>query len=487
MGIPKENFSFAGYFAQILQTKEVMNAVDSGITEVINLWEEGSTAKKFASKPAKWVLKKNFSNHTNGPKKNDQKKEELLSLLKHPDVLEYISSILPIIFNNISEIIHAMVVSLENNPEEKQLEMISRFFSSFNTEKTGETLTSLARTLTLLHKNNPKLLTDTIILKLRTFLEHTDFSEFKNAFDHSKEDIDSILKGANDLAFEFPAKLVTLLSFLPGVSNHLLVFLEDIIKRFNDLPADILADILISFLKEMDGKTIGNFINNINEMIRQVHTGSALIGEAGVPQFSTELLKKSRIMVEQIDPVVMMKAQKAVLDGKEVLQKTFQQIAGENSELLTGSLEDLSAKNNSKIRLFIHKLETIEDLGEEDAAKALATGISKWNGYDFAEVVNATSILLNSLNAHSPDVLKKSIDEFTATLDIDEISESVSWISGDVGSSLKPFIRATAPALIKEIIGCLSPDYDETDENNDQIDEAREMLRQFITGREKQL
>lgn len=483
MGIPEEKFSFAGYFAQILQTKEVMNAVDSGITEVLNLWGEGSTAKKFASKPAKWVVKKNFSNNTNGHEKNDHEKEELLSLLKHPDLLALISSTLPTIFNNISEIIHAMVVSLENNPEEKQLEMLSCFFSSFNTEKTAQTLTALARTLNSLHKNNPKLLADTIILKLRTFLEHTDFSEFKNAFDHSKEDIDSILKGANDLAFEFPAKLVTLLSFFPGVSNHLLFFLKDIIKRFNDLPADILADILMSFLKEMDGKTIGNFINNINEMIRQVHTGSALIGEAGVPQFSTELLRKSRIMIEKIDPVVMMKAGRAVLDGREVLQKTVQQIAGETPELLTGSLENLSAKKNSKIRLFKHKLETIEDLDEEDAAKALATGISKWNGYDFAEVVNATSNLLNLLNAHSPELLKKSIDEFTATIDIDEISESISWISGDVGSSLKPVIRATAPVLIKEIIGCLSPD---GDENDDQIDEVREMLCQFITGREKQ-
>jgi len=221
---------------------------------------------------------------------------------------------------------------------------------------------------------------------------------------------------------------------------------------------------------------------SLTQFISSAGTGSALIGEAGVPQFSTELLRKSKIMIEKIDPVVMMKAGRAVLDGKEVLQKTFQQIAGETTELLTGSLENLSAQKNSKIRLFKHKLETIEDLSEEDAAKALTTGISKWNGYDFAEVVNATSTLLNSLNEHSPDVLKKSIDEFTATLDIDEISESVSWISGDVGSSLKPFIRATAPVLIKEIIGCLSPD---CDENDDQIDEAREMLRQFITGREK--
>ena len=36
-------------------------------------------------------------------------------------------------------------------------------------------------------------------------------------------------------------------------------------------------------------------------------------------------------------------------------------------------MKKFNNQKNSKIRLFKHKLETIEDLGEEDAAKALAT------------------------------------------------------------------------------------------------------------------
>lgn len=474
-GVPKEKFSFASYFAEILQTREVQNAVDSGITEVINLWGEGSTAKKFVSKPAMWVVKKSLSSNGNG-----HEKTELLSLLKQPELLEHLSAMLPVIFNNFSEILHAMVVSLENKPKEKQLEMFSRFFSAFNTEKTGETLTSLARTLNSLQKNNPRLLSESILPGLETFLNHTDFSELKHVFDDAKGDIQSIITGVNDLSFEFPAKLVTLLSFLPGMSNHLLFYLEDIIKRFNDLPADILTDILLSFFKDMDGKTMGGLVNNINEMIRQVHTGSALIGEAGVPEFPKEILAKSKIMMEEIDPVVMLKAGRALQDGREVLQKTFQQLSADTPELLTGSLKTLSAGKNSSIRLVKHKLETIEDLSEEEAAEAIAEGISTWNGYDFAEVLNSGAIILNSLNEHSPDVLKNTLSEFTAGVDLDELSESLSWISGDVGASLRPVIRAAAPTVIQEILGCLAEDGDDYD---DSIDEARELLHQFITGR----
>ncbi len=471
----QENISFAGYFAEILQTREVKNAVDSGITEVINLWGEGSTAKKFASKPAKWVVNKSFSNKSNG------NEEELLSLLKHPDLLEHTSLILPAILNNFGEILHAMAVSLEKKPEEEQLELFSRFLTSINPEKTGKIITSLARTAGTLHQKNPQFIADSIIPGLRSLLEHTDFSELKLFLDNSKTDIHSIINGANDLAFEFPAKLVTLLSFIPGISNHVLFFLEDLIKRFNDLPADILTDILISFFKEMDGKTIGRFLNNFTEMIRQVHTGSALIGEAGAPQFSTELLKKTREIFDETDPVVLTKAVSAITDGKEVFLKTLQTIASENPEFFMGSLETLSDGKNSKIRLIKHKLELIEDLDEEDAAKAISAGISKLNTYDFAEVINSACTLFKTINEHSPIELEKLAEEFTSTIDTDEFFTCLSSITTDTIKGFRPIIRLAAPALIKEVIGSLST---EDDGNDELIEEARETLRQFILGKE---
>ncbi len=471
----QENFSFAGYFAEILQTREVKSAVDSGFTEVINLWGEGSIAKKFASKPAKWVINKSFSKKSNGHE------EELLSLLKHPDLLEHTSIILPAIINNLGEIVHAMAVSLESKPAEKQIELLSRFFTAINSEKTGKIITSFARTADLLHLKNPRFIADSVIPGLRSFLKHTDFSELKSFFDNSKTDIQSIINGANDLAFEFPAKLVTLLSFIPGISNHVLFFLEDLIKRFNDLPADILTDILISFFKETDGKTIGLFLNNFTEMIRQVHTGSALIGEAGAPQFSTELLKKTRGIFDEMDPVVLSKAVSAITDGKEVFLKTLQTVASENPDFFMNSLETLSDGKNSKIRLLKHKLELIEDLDEEDAAKAISAGISKLNIYDFAELVNSACTLFNTMNEHSPVELEKLAEEFTSTIDTDEFFKCLSSITTDTIKGFRPIIRCAAPVLIKEAIGSLSA---EDDGNDELINEARETLRQFILGKE---
>ncbi len=480
----QENFSFAGYFAEILQTKEVKNAVDSGITEVINLWGEGSSAKKFASKPAKWAINKSFSKKSNGHE------EELISLLKHPDMLEHASLILPGIINNFGEVVHAMAISLESKPAEKQLELLSRFFASINSEKAGKIITSFARTADSLHQKNPKFIADSVIPGLRSFLENTDFSELKSFFDNSKTDIHSIINGTFDLGFEYPAKLVTLLSFIPGISNHVLFFLEDFIKRFNDLPADILADILISFFKETDGKTMGRFLNNLTEMIRQVHTGSALIGEAGTPQFSTELLKKTREIFDEIDPVVLTKAIRAIMDGKEVLLKTFQTIASENPEFFLSSLETLSDGKNSKIRVLKHKFELMEEFDEEEAAKAISAGISKLNTYEFAELVNSACTLFNTINEHSPLELEKLAEEFTSAIDTDELFICLSSITTDTMKGfrpiIRPIIRSVGPLLIKEVIGSLTAEDDgaEDDGNDELIDEAREMLRNFIMGKE---
>lgn len=473
-GIPEEKFSFAGYFAELLQSKEVKNAVDSGITEVINLWEEGSPARKIATKPAKWVIKKSLSK-TNGDG------EELLSLLKQPDLLEHVSSILPAVLNNIGEIIHAMVVSFEDQPPEKQLEVLSRFFSSISPGKIGEIVTSLARTADSLHESNPKLIADTLIPGLRVFMEKTDFSELKSFLDNSKTDIQAVINGTNDIAFEYPAKFVTLLSFLPGVSNHVIYFVADLIKRFNGLPADILTDILISFFRETDGQTIGRLVNNLSEMIRQVHTGSALIGEAGVPQFSTELLKKSKEIFNETDPVIFAKAVNALNDGKEVFIKTFQTVVSENPDFFIASLEDLAKGKNSKIRLLKHQLELIEDLDEEISAAAISTGISKLNAYDLAELVNSACLLINNINDYSPEQLKETAIEFSSAVDTDELQTCLASITAGAVEGLRPIIRTAGPILIKEIVSSLN---EENGENEELINEARETLRQFILGKE---
>ncbi len=120
-------------------------------------------------------------------------------------------------------------------------------------------------------------------------------------------------------------------------------------------------------------------------------------------------------------------------------------------------------------------------MSEADAAKALAAGRSWWIAYDMAKVINSLAIIANTINEFSPGILEKLVREFINTIDFNEFGFFFDWVMNETAGTLKPLLRTTAPLIITELLGCLTL---ENDDNDERIEEARDMLRQFIMGNE---
>ena len=316
---------------------------------------------------------------------------------------------------------------------------------------------------------------------IRSILENTDFGDLRRCADHSKEDIKSMIQGLNDLLIEFPGKLITGLSFIPLISNHVVYYLKDFIYRLNLLPADILTDILISIFKDIDAKTMGGLINHVNELIRQVHTGSALIGEAGAPKFTSDLLEKMKTIQGEIDTSLLLKAGNALIDGKEVLQHTFNTLLNNDPELLKDHLQHLILSYNSKISMMKQKLELIDSLNEDDDAETLTSVISEINGGDLAETINTACFILNAVQENAPKTIQKIISDFINTLDLDEIESALETLLIENDDLFKPLVRATFPVIVNGLIARL---LSKNDDDNEKIENTKNKLRQFIMGEE---
>lgn len=471
-GLQFKNASFAVFATEVMKTREARNILDSTVTDFFNKWgEKGDIQSEFA-KHAKRIIQRRLTQ--SGDRRKDQ---ELMALLQNPDVMDYIGKQLPGLLNSLVEIIHLMAVSLENTPEEKQLEFLNDIFASINAGKLAGILTSLAKTVDTLHRNNPTIIADNLVAILGQFLEHIDLGEIKVLSENSKKDLQSLITKTNDLLFEFPAKLILVLSFIPGLSNNLLFFLEDLVKRFNALPADILTDLLISFFKEVDGKTVGTLLNNLTEFVRQVHTGSALIGDPGSPRFSIEFARKTGTILNELDPELFFKAGNALIDGKEALLKAMYDTACEDPKFAERALKQMMAVRNSKNRVTQKKMDLLDELGDEDAAAAFAAASSEWNGYEFAELINSASSMANRLHESSPDIIKNLVTEFVDTLDLYEIEESVTWISRDLTETIKPVLQTVVPVIVNDLIQCLASG---NNGNEEPITAMRKSLRRFI-------
>ncbi|MCP3955030.1 MAG: hypothetical protein GY697_22845 [Desulfobacterales bacterium] len=473
MSGPKfENASLADFAAKAAKTPEIRHLLKSLLSGALHGWCQKGIIRPELARQAGRILARQ-------PVKSGAPAghPDLVDLLQHPEVVAYIRNQLPVLTSRLLELVDLVTASFENADQAQQKALFNQLGDAFDADKTGRILASLAGTLDRLHKNEPTLFADKTIQILKQVLAQLDFGELKRVFANSESDLIALGKKFNDLLFEYPAKLILMLSFIPGISNHLLVYGEDLLIRFNALPADILADLLISFFKETDARTAGQLINNLAEFIHQVHTGSALTGDGGLPQFSVELARKTRTALEAVDTELLFKAANALVDGHEALLTALYDAAGEDPEFPAFALKHRVARTNAKNRLARQKLDLFENLSEAEAAAAISAGLSEWNAYEFAELINAACAAANNLQQQSPDVVKHIVTEFVNTLDLYEIEETATWLSRDLTQTFQPVLQTVLPVVIKDVISCLTT---ENDANGDEITEMRTRLRQFI-------
>jgi hypothetical protein len=472
-----ENPTLTDVLAKAAKTPEIRHLLKALLSGALKGWgEKGAIRSQLAGHAGRILKKQGVASGDKGVH------PDLVDLLQHPKVVLYIRNQLPVLTSRLLELADRVAYSFENADQKQQTMLFDQLAASFDSDKTGRIIASLAGTLDRLHENDPTVLADKVVQILKQVLAQLDFGELKGVFANSERDLRALGTEFNDLLFEYPAKLILMLSFIPGLSNHLLFYGEDLLKRFNALPADILADLLISFFKETDARTAGKLINNLAEFIHQVHTGSALTGDGGMPQFSVELADKTRTALEAVDTELLFKAANALVDGHEALRTSLYAAAGEDQDFPALALKHRVARTNAKNRLARQKLDLLEDLGEEASAAAISAGLSEWNAYEFAEVINAVCAAANNLQQQSPDMVKHMVSEFVNTLDLYEIEETVNWLSRDLTQTFKPILQTVLPVVIQDVVSCLETD---NGENGEAITEMRTRLRRFIMDEEK--
>ncbi|MCK7466708.1 MAG: hypothetical protein MZU91_00220 [Desulfosudis oleivorans] len=116
----------------------------------------------------------------------------------------------------------------------------------------------------------------------------TDFGEVKEMVDGSRaeEPIVELVRRLMGFVWDtYPAKLGTVISLIHPLGNIIVRSFKEIVKPLNGVSPDLFTDLIFSIIRSIDGRHIGELVNAVLEMVRQLHTGSLLQGEAGVPRF----------------------------------------------------------------------------------------------------------------------------------------------------------------------------------------------------------
>jgi hypothetical protein len=324
--------------------------------------------------------------------------------------------------------------------------------NGIDARKVGRLLTVLAQHFNDLQTQNPMHLADSLEGPLCEFIAKTDFGEVKELVDRAEEPIVELVRRLMGFVWNtYPAKFGMVISLVHPLGNIIVRSLKEIVKPLNGVSPDLFTDLIFTIVRSIDGRQIGELVNAVLEMVRQLHTGSLLQGEAGVPQFQMDLTQKLREILSGIDPELLLKIKVITAEFAEERANAVSDILDENPELVLGLVSRYSSLKNPSIRSKQHRLRVFEHLSEGEFATAVAKGLSEIDTQEISEIFNTLMRMFNSVHAEKPDFFPRLLSDLFMNIDTDALKTATEWFMQDIIGGLKPIAGEVLPIVLKGI------------------------------------
>lgn len=460
------------FLRDLLKTRHARETLGILIPEIAALWAGDNPLKKGIARP----LGKVFAEGVRSGQRNGARD------VPSPDALAgRIDTVLPVLVDTLASIADSVLSGIEDLPAERRAAVFKAILGAGADDRFGALTTRALQLVAGLHQSHPRLITEAVMPVFRAWYEKTDFGELRDFLDGATEDAAALAEALNDLLWTYPAKLVLILSLLPDMANAVVGIAAESVSRFNAVSPDLVADIVLSLLRQVDGEAVGKCVAELAELTRKLHTGSALIGEPGRPRFLDDLARLLASAAPYIDGKTLAKARVALAEDREAIRRTIADTVFQHPEIGLAQLRCYAKRINPDIRSCHHQLSLLEEQPEGELSEALREGFSSVDVQAAAEIANLASLLFNRLCEASPGTLETLAAQFTDVLDLEEVQSAADHVVTALGQTLRPVGRAVLPGMIRELCAWMSP---EDDFYEAEMAQARQALRTLLNGEE---
>jgi hypothetical protein len=481
----KKNSDHNGYdpiallLSELIQTREIRTIIGNAVPEVLNAWAGDNFAKKITTR----AIGKNIKNGLSRPE-DVLGQGELAKLFRNPDVIQNMADQLPKILDVLFDLTDEIGKGLESLPSTEKQKVLGKLISGIFSGRTGKVITTWAKVISGTQSDSSNFLKENIEPGVTKWIENTDFGELKELLNYASDISGETVKMINDAIWKYPAKVVLLVSFLPTIANILVKAINECVGRFNNLAPDLVADVVLSCLRDIDAKNLGQTVNEFAELIRKLDTGSSLIGDSGSSGLNRDISGflddfSSAVQIEKL-----FRAREGLASGKETVSAKIFKILKDNPQILLESIGRSQFLYNPAIKNMSRKAALVCDLPEKETADAFSKTLSQLDFAEIAEIVNLTSLLINRIRKNNRKLLPSIISQVADSIDLYEVEDAVSGIIGDIGQGLKPLGRIVLPHLITLACDWLLPDENLAEPA---IENAREAIQALLQPKEVQL
>ncbi len=451
--------SFIGSFAKsFARTEEMREIVHAALPEVLALWAGKSRIKKILTGVISWVIVKGFAPHsvfTGSP---------VIETCGDPEFVRQASAQMPEIVNAVIAGLGAFTKGLSDMPAEERRYYLKSIIDNTNIGGIGEIITNLARSANL-HRNEPEFLAEALRPKVRSLLSEIDFGEIKEAVDGSAGAITAMTGMINEEMWQYPAKMVCLLSLIPAVANIAVRTVVKTLGPINNLAPDLLSDVIFSLVRDIDGKSIGMLINELSEIVRKIHTGSALIGDRGGHAVPAAVSRLAAETLGEVDVSLLLKSQGMLREIRDLVRVSVIDVLEGDPAIAADFFQSHFRSLVSWVRAWSLKADTFGRIfSDEDIAREFARGMGELDAQEMASALSGICELFNQVRRLSPGTIKNFLSQFFSAIDEQSVADTARWLVDDVVQSVKPVAPEIMPPVIRGLAELIAPGGEMTDE-----------------------
>lgn len=455
--------------SRILSTREVRQALGAVLPDVLYVIAGRSPFKQHIMRIVGGFI-------INSLKRPDDAfgKKELSSLFADETFIRDITEPLPDIINSMFDIVSVAVGTVEQLQRNEKKELFTQLLSKSARSHTGGLITQGCRIINDIHKDDPTFFSRLLAPGFEKWVASVDFGELKEMVENSEADARAFVTMANGIFWQYPAKVVLLLSLLPNIVNGIAAALDISLEKLNELPPDLLTDVIISLIREIDTAPIAGFGNQLSELVRKIHTGSALLGEPGSPQLPKLLGEKLSDALGAIDPITLWKARIATAEIIASFNTAMADAANKNDALRQLSMIKGPEITNIRIRTANQKFSYWENIDDAELADSMADRFSAYDVQEMAEGVNHILRIFNRTGQQKPEIATEMAAQFAGAIDVFELETAGKQLLNGVAKELRPLARSVLPGIVTWICDVLSPT---DDEYEDAAQKARQAMQ----------
>jgi hypothetical protein len=294
---------------------------------------------------------------------------------------------------------------------------------------------------------------------IKAFLENLDFGEIMEMAEKSDPYILKSLQSFNEEIWKYPAKVGAFIATVIAIMNTAVKSSREILLPIEQaIGPDLLADMVLSVIRGLDGSQTAKLINTVSEVIRRLHTGSLLLGKGGKPlmqHYLTDLFKKC---LSGLDPGLMRKLHIIFSEDRLSIANAVSDALTDNPDITLSYIASLGSVQNSSIRAKSRKLRIYEEIDQTGFNAAIRESISDLDTYEIAELVNGLCRVLNRFHSIKPDILSSLACGIADSIDSGEIEKTLKWLIPDLVQAFKPLSPVVMPELIRGLSEMINPD-----------------------------